>query len=322
MVWAKGTAEPIYIVCTNEEVQARRESWIREIRGYVEYRQSPMEFLARAVSDRGGASGRVGIEKHFLQAHFYEELRERLPRARLEEAGALFDAVRAIKTPAEIQQLETAALATDQAIHTAFQTARPGTSEKQIGAALTVALLMNGADAQVFQALAAGPNMPSTHHVAGGYVLRSGDLLRTDFGGVFRGYNSDLARTVCVGEASQRQRDTYRLIWDEHERLIALMRPGVTGRELFESHRRAWEAHGWPLLRPHIGHSLGIGIHEHPLLRPGDDTPLQPGMVLCMEPAQTIADTERYHVEDTILITESEPRVLSRSADWSSLTPE
>ena len=53
VVWAKGAEEPIFIVCTNEEVQARQDSWIKDIRGYVEYRQSPMQFLADALKELG-----------------------------------------------------------------------------------------------------------------------------------------------------------------------------------------------------------------------------------------------------------------------------
>ncbi len=319
VVWAKG-AEPIYIVCTNEETQARKDSWIQEIRGYVEYQESPMAFAAQALTEVGAASGRVGIEKHYLNAHYYEEFAGLLPNARLVEAGRFLDRVRALKTPLEILRLEEAALATDRAIRKGFTAARPGMSEKEIGVLLTSELILGGAEMQGFQVLSAGERTLSTHERASDYLLKSGDLMRTDFGGVFPGgYYSDIARTVCVGKASQRQRDTYQAVWEEHERLISMARPGVTPREMFLTHRDRWEARGWAMKRPHIGHGVGIGLHEFPLLMPSEEEPFQPGLCLYIEPTCIVPSVEKYHVEDLVLVTEGEPKVLSRSADWSTL---
>lgn len=320
VVWAKGKDKPIYIVCTNEEVQARRDSWIEDIRGYVEFITSPMELAAQALGELGASDARVGIEKRFLQAHYYEELRSLAPKAELVEASGFFDKVRAIKTPSEIRRLEQAALATDRAIRKSFEAARPGMTEKQIGIALSSELILNGAEGPVFQVLGAGQNTRVIHNRASDYVIQDGDLMRTDFGGLFAGgYKSDLGRTVVVGKPHQRQVDTYRFIHDELERLISMMRPGVTFAELYNTHKKHWEEHGWPMVRPHIGHNLGIGIHEHPLMRPGDRSPIEVGMCLAVEPAQTLPDVERYHMEDLIEVTEGGPRVLSRSADWSQL---
>ena len=319
VVWARDR-DPVYIVCTNEEIQARRDSWIREIRGYVEYQQSPMQLVADALGDLHAAGGTIGIEYHFLTAHYYEELRRLCPAGRFVEVGPFLDRMRAIKTPGEISRLEEAALATDRAIWAAFTHARAGMAEREVGAEMTSALILGGADMQAFQVLAAGVNTCATHHRPGDYVLRRGDLMRTDFGGVFpKGYYSDLARTIAVGDAAVRQRDTYAAIWEEHERLIAMMRPGITCRELYESHRRRWADRGWPMTRPHIGHGLGIGLHEFPLLMPSEDARLEPGMVLAIEPNYLDPGREKYHVEDLVLITQAGPRVLSRHADWSSL---
>jgi len=319
VVWAKG-AEPIYIVCTNEEIQARRETWIRDLRGYVEYAVSPMALLAQAVQELGAARGTVGVERHYLNAHFADELARRLPHARLVEAGPFLGQVRAVKTPDEVQRLERAAQVTDRAIRSAFEAARAGMTERQVGVRMSSELVLGGAEMQAFQVLAAASHGCSTHARAGDYVLRSGDLMRTDFGGVFPGgYYSDLARTISVGAASPRQRDTYRAIWDEHERLIDMLRPGVTGREVYASHKARWEQRGWPMVRPHIGHSLGIGLHEDPLLMPSDTTALAPGMCISVEPNYLVPDVEKYHVEDLVLVTAGAPRVLSRTADWSTL---
>jgi len=284
VAWPKH-GEPVHIVCTNEQIQARRDSWIPELRGYIEYKESPMGHLAQALSEKGAAQGTIGIEKRFLTAHYFEQLAELLPRARFVEVGPFFDRVRAIKTPEEIARMEHAAQATERAIREAFEAARPGMTERQVGVALSSALVRNGADYQAFQVLAAGHNTTTTHHRAGDYVIQRGDLMRTDFGGIFPGgYYSDLARTVCVGRPRPDQEDLYKAIWEEHERLIRMMRPGLPCEDLYYAHKRAWEQRGWPMVRPHIGHSIGIGLHQYPLLRPGEKAVLEPGMCMAMEP--------------------------------------
>jgi Xaa-Pro aminopeptidase len=319
VAWPK-QGEPVYIVCTNEQIQARSDSWIPDLRGYVEYKESPMGFLAQAVTEKGAAQGRVGIEKHFLNAHFFEELVALLPTVHFAEVGPFFDRVRAIKTPEEIARLEQAAVATDRTIRTAFEGARAGRTERQVGVALSAALITNGAEMQAFQVLAAGVNTCSTHHRAGDYTLKSGDIMRTDLGGIFPGgYYSDLARTICIGRSSPQQQDFYKALWEEHERLIAMMRPGVSCEELYFSHKREWEKRGWPMVRPHIGHSLGIGLHEYPLLKPGEKAVLEPNMCMAIEPNHLVPGVEKYHAEDLVLITEKGPRILSRTADWRGL---
>jgi len=319
VVWAKA-AEPIYIVCTNEEVQARQESWIQDIRGYVEYHESPIELLVHALTELRLAKGKIGIEKRFMSLHYYEILERLLPEADVTAADDFFDKVRAIKTPDEIRILEQSWLATDRCIRAAFSSATPGKTDTQISVALTTGLLLGGATLEFFQVLAAGPDSASTHPHARNYTLKSGDIVRTDIGGLYeKGYCTDLARTMCVSKPTPRQRDLYQVLWEEHERLIGMLRPGQICREIFLSHKRSWEERDWPMVRPHIGHGLGVGEHEYPLLRPGDDTVLQPGMCLTIEPNHFEPGIGTYHVEDLVLVTERGPRILSRSADWSRL---
>lgn len=319
VAWAP-SREPIYIVCTNEEVQARKESWIPEVRGYVEYLQSPMQLLADALRELGAAGGRVGIEKWFLSLAYFEELSRLLPDADFVDARPFLDRVRVIKTPEEIRRLEAASAATDRSIRTAFEAARPGMTEKQVGARLTTELIAGGAQALALQVLAAGVDSESTHQRAREYVIQPGDLMRTDCGGVFDGgYMTDMARTISVGAASQRQRDLYAFIWDEHERLISMLRPGTRCEDIYRSHVASFQRNGWQMLRPHIGHSLGIGPHEFPLIRPGEKAELQAGMCISIEPSHFEPGVGKYHVEDLVLVTDNGPRILSRTADWTRL---
>jgi Xaa-Pro aminopeptidase len=193
-----------------------------------------------------------------------------------------------------------------------------GATETAVLEVLVDQLVGDGADYLPFLCLGAGPNVFHAHPKAGDYVIRSGDLLACDVGGRFRGYYSDIARTAVVGEATSHQAEAYGTLWKIHEQVIAEIRPGVRASDLYWLCRDAFEHRGMTLGLSHIGHSVGLGLHESPMICPTDDTELREGMTINIEPAVR-DETGAYHVEDLVEVTAAGSRVLSRWADWSTL---
>lgn len=62
-----------------------------------------------------------------------------------------------------------------------------------------------------------------------------------------------------------------------------------------------------------IGHSLGVVLHEHPVINAKTEQELQPGMLLAIEPAVRTDDGVTYHTEDLILVTDGDPQIVSRA---------
>lgn len=317
VLWGHDDAQT-FIVCTIEEPQARAESWISDIRGYVEFAESPIATLASAIKERGFARGRIGIEMRYLVANYYRELVERLPEAELVAADGLFDRVRMIKTPAEIELIGQAFTATDRVIRSAFEASHVGTTEKQIVEMLEQGLKQAGADSVAFTVLATGSNALMAHPAPSDLAIAPGYVLRTDFGGFFKSYLSDVARTAIAAPVSARQRKSYESLVAIHERVIAAMKPGVRACDLFHLCKAGFEEFGLAFGSPHIGHSIGLSVHEYPMISSQTTEPLQPGMLICIEPVHRGEDGI-YHTEDLVLVTEGEPKVLSSSANWSKL---
>ena len=200
---------PWALVCYCEELQTRRDSWIREIHTYREFHESPMEVLARLLKDQGWGGSRIGVEKRFLVGHYLEELAASLPEANLLAGDRAFDQARSLKTPQEVEILGTAALATERAILESFSESYPGDSEKEVADRISTRLLKAGATSS-WITLAAATNTAINHPWAGSKTLEPGEIVRVDTGGTFRGYRSDVARTAIVGEPSRKQRELYR----------------------------------------------------------------------------------------------------------------
>ena len=242
-----------------------------------------------------------------------------MPAVTFVGVDGLFDEVRAIKRPDEVELLGRAALATDRAIYDAFCGGRVGGSDKQIADALAQGILSTGADSVAFLVLGAGPNASLAHPYAANLILREGDIVRCDVGGSYSGYYSDLARTAVVGRATPQQSEIYQKLWAIHEETIAAARPGARAKDVYLTCQAAFERQGMRLNLPHVGHSLGLGLHEPPLLQPLNETILTEGMVLAIEPACRLDGGPIFHTEDLVVLTADGNRILSRAADWSQL---
>jgi Xaa-Pro aminopeptidase len=317
VVWS-ARESPRLIVCSIEEAQAREESWISEIVPYTEFADSPVGPIAAALTDMLPRKARIGIEKHHLNAHHYDELVSLCPALTFVSADELLARLRMIKTPDEIAILEGAAQATDRVIRKAFESIRVGDTERKIAVEMEAELRSSGADSIEFIFLPTGSNARLAHPLPGDAQIEPGQIVRTDFGGRFGGYLSDIARTVVVHPASNEQRTTYSKLCEVHQHTIDALRPGVSASEIFHICARKAGQLGLDFTVPHIGHGLGIGLHEHPMLAPFEAEVLMPGMVLCIEPVAR-TDDGLFHTEDLVEITETGPRVLSRSTDWLAL---
>lgn len=309
-------SEPIFVFCTIEEGHVREESWIRVSRGYTEFADNPVQVLASLLRELGVDRSRIGIEKRYLVAKDYDDLRRELPGAQLVAADSIFDGMRAVKTPEEIELLTQTALWTDAAIYTAFEQAQVGDTERSIGDRMVAETRQRGANGMLHLVLATGPNLFKVHHAPDDTRIEPGGVIRTDFGMFWGGYVSDIARTVFVQRPRRDQLDFYKHLEDIHQTVIEAMRPGVRCSDLYHQCANEFAARGLELTMPHIGHSIGLGVHEYPTLHPYNDYELEPGNVIMLEPLVTGRDGH-YHTEDMIVITEVGNRVASRSVDWS-----
>lgn len=311
-LWPRG-AEPTFVVCGIEESLVRRQSWIGDLRPYVEFVESPVAMIAAAVRERGLERGHIGVETDHLMAKYWDELRAALPQATFEDAGPLLAAVRVVKTPGEVDRLQTAARALERAIFHAYTTARPGCTEKWLADTMAAALRAEGADEVRALVLSSGPRSVQSHAMPDGATpIPPGATVRVDFVGVFGGYLADLARMACVGEPNAVQRSYYDGLRAIEWAMIDACRPGATAADVYAVGKAAYaRVLGIETDKPHFGHSLGIGLHEEPLIHPANRTVLAPGMVLCIEPTHADPAIGGFHIEDTIVVTDGAPRLLS-----------
>lgn len=163
--------------------------------------------------------------------------------------------------------------------------------------------------------------------------LQEGDLMKLDFGVVYRGYFGDSARTVPVGKVSAEAQALVEATREALRRGIQAMVPGNRIGDIGHAMQSFVEARGYSVVRDFTGHGIGRALHEKPEVpsygRPGGGMKLRPGMVLAVEPmvnqgteevevldddwtAVTVDNKLSAHFEHTVLISGGGPEILTR----------
>lgn len=303
--------EPTYIVCNIEESLARSETWIEDLQIYVEFAESPIAKLKDVIAERGFEGKRIGVETRYLSQAYFDELASD-GRVVAVEADRLLERVRSIKTDEERDRITKAFLATEEVMREAWTASGAGDTERQVADRMISGIAAHGADEVRHLSLNSGANTVTSHRSPDNTVLKTGDLITSDFGGTWSGFSSDIARVGIVGRAPDdvlKGYDTYRKAYVE---ALLGFRPGESAAEVFERTVSVFASHGMRLPGPHVGHSLSRGGgHENPILHPFNHQILEPGMLIAFEPVYKAAEDRLYHLEDMLLITEDGCEVLT-----------
>lgn len=264
--------------------------------------ENPIELVQQAVGDPAGKTFAVSDE---LYSVFLIRMQDALPGARWVEGGQVLRPLRMIKDEQEIELLQEAARRTDEAWAEFITQPIGGLTEKEALQRL-LDLTYSRDMAPNFGICASGPNSASPHHVATDRVIQPGDSVVFDWGGVYRGYHSDMTRTVHIGEPSEEYRRAYAAVKEANQAALDAIAPGVPCEDVDAAARGVIEAAGFGEAFTHrLGHGLGLSVHEEPYMVAGNKLPLQPGMVFSDEPGIYLEGRFGIRIEDAVRCTES-----------------
>jgi len=244
-----------------------------------------------------------------------QNLREKLGVERFEMVDDVIRDLRIIKTDEELEVIKAACEIADQAMMVALEEISEGKREREIAARMEYVMKMNGAEKTAFDTIiASGPRSAIPHGVASDRRIERGDLVVIDEGALYHRYHSDMTRTIVVGSPTEKQRDIYEAVLEAQKKGVDEARPGITAKELDTIVRDVIKEYGYGEYFIHsTGHGVGLEIHEWPRVSQADETVLQPGMVITVEPGIYLPGFGGVRIEDTIVITENGARRLTRT---------
>jgi Xaa-Pro aminopeptidase len=308
---AKDKGEPFLVICSIEKTLAESDGWIKDVNVYTEFVDNPIDSLTQVLRDKGLSGGKIGIDLDYLPATSYEKLRSNIHNVGLVNTTEEIAAVRAIKTSQEVALMEKATKETHRAVLDAMAESKLGDTERTIANRIANGIITNGASGTLFLCFSSGDRTCQAHAHATDRVPEEGEIIRFDVGGTYGAFATDFARTYSTGNPSKMQQEVHRYLCEAQEATISAMAPGVLAEDLFYLCQDEFKKRNLPWKLPHIGHSFGVELHENPMIRPGDKTPLKPGMVINIEPMTSDDDGSFYHTEDLVLITENGNRLLT-----------
>ena len=298
-------------------------TWVNDIRtwGSPCPEDDGITLLAQALSEVTVRFGRIGMtlgqESHLrMPANNFKQMTEKISPTEIVDVALHLHSLKKIKSEAEIQKIEHICQITSGAFENLPSQIRIGETQRQICLKLRQDILERGGDNSPY--LIAGSGSGGYDNIIMGpteSVLENGHVLIIDTGSTFDGYFCDFDRNFAFGDLSEETRRAYDTVYRATEVGIETARPGKTTTDV-------WQAM-WSVLETggalgnsvgRMGHGLGMELTEWPSVMPGDDTLLEPGMVLTIEPGMSFAPGKEMVHEENILITEEGARILTRRA--------
>ena len=224
------------------------------------------------------------------------------PSKRLEKK---IDEIRMVKATEEIENIKIAQGIAEDAFSHILGFIKPGVTEKQIALELDFYMLSHGAEALSFETIAvSGKKTSMPHGVPDENVVQAGDFVTLDFGAVYKGYHSDMTRTVAVGQVSPEQKKVYEIVLQAQLKSLEVLKSGVSCKEADAAARDIIKNAGYGEYFGHgTGHGVGVEIHELPNLSPRSEHTLKVGNVVTVEPGIYLPNKFGVRIEDMAVIT-------------------
>jgi len=250
----------------------------------------------------------VSVESKTMTIGALMELIEKFPFKDFDSSPWLSDIIekqRIIKAEAELKCIEQAQRIAERAYTKVLDKLEPGLTEKQVATLLTYYLLEQGADGIAFPIIAAsGKNASIPHAQPTNKAIEDGEFLILDFGAVYKGYRSDMTRTVGLGGVNDEMRRVFNAVLGANNDALKVLRPDISGKLADNVARSTLEAWGYDKYFTHgLGHGVGLETHEPPRLSKKSDSILREGMVVTVEPGVYIPGKFGVRIEDMAYIT-------------------
>lgn len=266
-----------------------------------------MEKIASLLTE-----GTTSIDK-FWPSQFLLELMAIKPQLQAVNATYILDDLRAIKSEDEIAIMREASRRNDQVMELLVDALKEGQSEQEYSQRLKAFYQDLGHDGFSFEPIVAyGANGADPHHTTDSSRPKLGDPVVLDIGGKYRGYTSDMTRTVFFGQADPLALEVYDIVRRANLAAIATVKAGVPLKEIDRAARKLIEEAGYGQYFTHrLGHFIGQEAHEAGDVSQFNDAPAQVGQVFSIEPGIYLPGQFGVRIEDLVVVTQDGCEVLN-----------
>jgi Xaa-Pro dipeptidase len=308
-----------------------RTPHIKEVKVYREYPgdKHPMLHLAELLQEKGLADKSLGVDgEGWGGGHGYRgpALSKVVPNAKLTNVRDAINEMRMVKSEEELELIRLSAQFGNVAHGLLQDYVEVGVSELEISLRT-----LTDATAYMVKALGqewepsggrgpfaglagitSGPKTAFGHRRPGARKVQKGDVLLTYASAEVGGYVTELERMFIVGPPTDQHEKYFDLEVQVQDVAFAAIRPGVRCCDVEKAVNAFLEEHDlYRFTVTHVGHGIGIEGHEAPFFDLGDETVLEPGMVMTVEPCLLIPGYAGFRHSDTVVVTEDGMKMIT-----------
>lgn len=304
------SAEGVLLITRKENYYITDARYIEEVQSTITIDDEIIVYNYNDISEYDYESffsfcENVGFEENYVTYATYKNYMHKYKANHLEETENIIEKQRFIKDNNEIELLKKACEITDKCFEHLVEYIKVGMTEKQIALEIEKFFTENGAESLAFETIvASGPNSSKPHAKTTERKIDLGDPITIDFGCKYKGYCSDMTRTVFAGFVPGKIRGIYNLVLKNQLQTEKDMKDGANIRILARNVENDFKLNGYSLVHA-LGHGVGLDIHEAPIVSYKNDNTFKENMVVTNEPGIYIPGEFGVRIEDTTLITKS-----------------
>ena len=257
----------------------------------------------------------IGFESHDLSVFSNKRFKRHLKGAKLIGVDHMIEMMRSVKNDQEIFYIQNASAIANRAFKHIKKFIKPGMKEIDVTWELEKYMRMQGADGMAWSPfiVAAGKNSSMAHWGVSGAKIKKGDMVQLDYGCSYKGYACDISRVIFVGEPNEEQKKIYNLVFEAQKIGLSLVKEGASGAAIDKKVQGFLKKKTKYYYKHSLGHGVGIDVHELPYVSASRKSKLAAGNVITIEPGVYIPGWGGVRIEDTILVTKTGYKSLTKS---------
>ena len=252
----------------------------------------------------------IGIEERKFSIFAHKKFRKIFKDAKFSDISPLIYGLRKIKTRDEIKIIKQASGITNQIMNLCIKNLKKFKTEKESDRYLKIECVKNNVEPAFDFVVASGRNPASPHHEPSDKKISKGFCV-IDFGIRYKGYCTDITRTVYIGKPSRKEVELYNLVLSVQEKAIQSIKIGKNFSEIDEEARKNLGKYAKYFIHS-LGHGVGLEVHEEPHIGKGSQDAVQDNMHFTIEPAVYMIGRRGIRIEDDILVVDGKVENLTK----------
>lgn len=271
--------------------------------------QNPWDIINHDVFSQFHPLHSIGIHHESLTVDKYLNIKELLPNATFTDIGEIINQIKLIKSDDEKKALMESGAVADKAMQIGIDSLKVGVSEQEVVAKIEYEMKKMGVADMSFPTMVLfGDHAGSPHGEVSDRQLKENEFVLFDLGVIYKGYASDMTRTVYFGNESsltEEEKSVYQTVLKAQEVAQDKVKPGTTASELDGISRQIIEEAGYGQFFIHrLGHGIGQTAHEYPSIDSSNLNTLETGMAFSIEPGIYIPGKIGVRIEDCVYLTD------------------